>query len=66
MNDGVDGILVKPRDETALASAITTLANDENRREQMINKGREKANAHNWESIAQRTLDYYAELSGAK
>lgn len=66
VNDGVDGILVRPRDETALASAITTLANDENRCQQMVKKGREKANSHNWELIAQRTLDYYTELSEAR
>ncbi len=66
VSDGVDGILVKPRDEVDLANAITTLANDGNRRQQLINKGREKARAHNWQSIAQKTLDYYTELSEAK
>lgn len=66
VDDGIDGLLVKPRDDRALANAIISLANDEYLRQQMANNGREKARAHSWESIAQRTLDYYTELSGAK
>jgi phosphatidylinositol alpha-mannosyltransferase len=65
VNNGTDGILVKPRDEKALATAIVSLANDENLRQRMSANGREKARAHTWESIAQRTLNYYTELSGA-
>ena len=65
VNNGTDGILVKPRDEKALATAIVSLANDENLRQRISANGREKARAHTWESIAQRTLNYYTELSGA-
>ena len=66
VDDGIDGLLVKPRDDRALANAIISLANDDYLRQQMADNGREKARAHSWQSIAQRTLDYYTELSGAK
>jgi len=62
----VEGLLVPPKDEKALAHALLSLLNDQTLRQQMGSKGRSKAEAHNWEFIAQRTMDYYMELLGAK
>ena len=66
LRDGVEGLLVKPKDEKALANAMVSLANDNNLRQQLGSNGRNKAQAHNWKSVAQRTVDFYMELSGAK
>jgi phosphatidylinositol alpha-mannosyltransferase len=66
VNSGVEGILVKPKDEQALASALVSLANDKNLREQMGAKGRAKAEALSWPIIAQRTLDFYQECMRGK
>jgi len=66
VNSGAEGILVKPRDEHALADALVLLANDKNLREQMGAKGREKAEALSWPKIAQRTLDFYQECMKEK
>jgi glycosyltransferase involved in cell wall biosynthesis len=42
VDDGVDGVLVRPADTSALASAIVGLLNDEDRRKKMAGAGRAK------------------------
>ncbi len=66
VTNGVEGILVKPRDERALADALTSLANDRELREKMGARGRAKAEALSWPIIAQRTLDFYQECTRNK
>jgi phosphatidylinositol alpha-mannosyltransferase len=61
-----EGLLVPPKNKEALAHALLSLLNDQALRQQMGNKGRSKAEAHKWEVIAQRNLDYYLELLGEK
>ena len=63
---GVEGLLVPPKDEQALAHALLSLLNDQALCQQMSNRGRSKAERHSWESIAQRTMDYYLELLDGK
>jgi len=63
---GVEGLLVPPKDNQALADALLSLLNDQTLRQQMGSNGRSKAEAHSWESIAQRTMEYYSELLEAK
>lgn len=63
---GVEGLLVPPKDEQALAQALFSLVNDQALRQQMGSQGRSKAELHSWESITQKTMDYYQELLGAK
>lgn len=42
VDDGVDGVLVRPADTSALVSAIVELLNDEDRRKRMAGAGRAK------------------------
>ncbi len=63
---GVEGLLVPPKDEQALAQALLSLLNDQALRQQMGSQGRSKAELHSWESITQKTMDYYQELLGAR
>jgi phosphatidylinositol alpha-mannosyltransferase len=66
VNSGAEGILVRPKDERSLASALVSLANDKDLREQMGARGRAKAEALSWPTIAQRTLDFYQECMKEK
>jgi phosphatidylinositol alpha-mannosyltransferase len=59
VSDGVDGMLVPPKDSQSLARALTTLLNDESLRQKMGEQGRAKALNYGWESIAGHILDYY-------
>ncbi len=59
VSDGVDGVLVPPKDSQSLAQALITLLNDESLRQEMGVKGRAKALKYGWDSIARTILDYY-------
>jgi phosphatidylinositol alpha-mannosyltransferase len=62
VTDGVDGILVPPRDDRALAQALLSLIKDKARRQQMGEKGKTTALEYSWEQIARRVLDYYTQV----
>ncbi len=62
LTDGVEGILVPPKDEKALAQALISLMTDQSLRQQMGTKGKVKAAKYSWERVAQRVLDCYAEV----
>ena len=62
VNDGVDGLLVKPRDEKALAGTILQLLQDGSLRERMGEMGKVKAGDYSWEKVAQQVMNYYQEL----
>jgi phosphatidylinositol alpha-mannosyltransferase len=62
LTDGVEGLLVPPRDEKALAQVLISLMTDQSLRQQMAARGRAKALEYSWERIAQRVLDYYTRL----
>ena len=60
VSDNVDGLLVPPRDEQALARALLSLLKDKSLRAKLGVQGRLKASEYAWEDIARRVLDYYA------
>ncbi len=66
MSDGVQGILVPPKDEEALESALVTLIEDPDLRWQMGNNGRLDAQKYDWENVTREVLDYYTYLLGSK
>jgi len=59
MNHGVEGLLVPPKDETALAQALISLMADESLRQQMADRVRRTAKGYDWKHVAQRVFDYY-------
>ena len=65
LSDGVEGLLVPPRDEEALAGEINSLLSDRALRQQMGARGKATAEGYKWEYIAQRVMDYYLELLGS-
>jgi phosphatidylinositol alpha-mannosyltransferase len=62
VRDGVEGLLVKPKDDEAIASALSKLLRDKPLRERMGAMGRRRAEDYSWECIAHRVMDYYQSL----
>jgi phosphatidylinositol alpha-mannosyltransferase len=59
VTDGVDGLLVPPRDVRALTRALLTLMTDEPLRRQLGVRARATATEYDWENVAQQVLSYY-------
>lgn len=62
ISHGVEGLLVKPQDEKALASAILSLLRDKAMRDRMGEKGKVKAKDYSWDVVAQKVMSYYQRL----
>jgi len=60
--DGVEGILVPPKDDEKLARALISLLNDEPLRHSMGANGIRKAAEYDWKKIARKVLDFYVEV----
>lgn len=61
VRDGVDGVLVPPRDPVALAEALRELALNPRRRAQMAAAARERAERFAWPRVAAEVADAYAD-----
>lgn len=62
VSDGIDGLLVRPGDEQALAAALLQLLRDPSRREAMGAMGKLKASGFRWDTVARQVMSYYQEL----
>ncbi len=63
--DGETGIVVPPRDPTALRSALERLLADADLRRRLGTAGRDRARSHfSWEKVTDATLAAYAEAVG--
>lgn len=60
--DGVDGLLVPPKQEVPLAQAITMLMKDEPLRRQLGEMGRVKAADFGWDKVSRRVMDLYTRV----
>ncbi len=59
ITNGVEGLLVPPKQEVPLAQALASLLRDPARRRQMGEVGREKSLAYSWEHVAVQVASYY-------
>lgn len=59
---GVEGLLVPPADEQALAEGLLRLLDDPKLREEMGAHGRRRAEEFAWDRVSQRILSYYERL----
>ncbi|MBI2957633.1 MAG: glycosyltransferase family 4 protein, partial [Chloroflexi bacterium] len=66
ITEGVDGILVPPRDEEALARALISVIVDPALRSRLSANGRKTAEGYRWDRVTQRVLDLYGQLLGGK
>jgi len=62
IQDGVTGVLVPPRDDVALASAIASLLGDDARRAALGRQAARWAQSFAWPSVTRMLLDVYGEL----
>ena len=60
---GVSGLLVAPRDATALAAAIRSLLQDQALASWLATAGRERVERFGAETMVQKTMDLYEELT---
>lgn len=56
------GVLVKTGDAQALAKAIEKVLTNQNLRQELIQKGRERAQIFSWEKAAKETLEIFSRL----
>ncbi len=59
---GVDGVLVRPKDTTALADALTALVRDPERRAALAAAGRAQVDRYSWPHVAASVQSYYERL----
>jgi phosphatidyl-myo-inositol alpha-mannosyltransferase len=59
---GVEGLLVVPENAHALADALLELLADPEKRRQMGENGRLRAEQFRWDRVSQRVLSYYEQL----
>ena len=62
VSDGVDGILVPPKDEMALSDVLKSLLNDEKKRSEMGERAYLTAMKYRWEDIARQVCDFYEKV----
>lgn len=59
VNNGVEGLLVPPKDEQALALSLVRLLSDSALRNKMGQSGRRRAEQFAWEKVATQVLAFY-------
>ena len=62
ITDEIDGVLFRPRDSEALATAVLSLLKDHPRRKRIAQSGQAQAIHYSWDSVAHRVLSYYERL----
>ena len=58
----VDGLLVPPKDDGAIADAVLRLRHDRDLREALAEQGQAQAAHYSWENVARRVMAYYERL----
>lgn len=62
ITDGVDGLLVPPKDTRALAEALISVMTDESLRRKLGTRAKARAQEYDWDHIARRVMDYYIKV----
>jgi phosphatidylinositol alpha-mannosyltransferase len=62
ITNGIEGILVPPKNDKKLAQALLKLINNPKLRAKMGKNGLEKAQQYSWEKVARQVLDTYTKV----
>lgn len=63
IEDGVDGILFKPKDSKSLSDKIIEVLKNDGLQKKLINNGLKKVKEYSWENIAKEILKFYYEVN---
>ena len=66
ISNGVEGLLVRPKDDAELAFGLERLVKDEEMRRQMGARGRITVEQYRWDVVADRVLNYYESVMWRK
>ncbi len=58
----LDGVLVRPRNEDAIAEAIIRVLRDESLRHRLAIAGQARADQYRWDTVAHKVMSYYERL----
>jgi len=62
IQDDVNGVLVPPRDEQAIADAVIALLRDPQRRARLAEAGRRTADSYAWPQVTRQVVEMYERL----
>ncbi len=62
LSHGVEGLLVPPKDSSALADVLTALARDPGARQRLGRAGQLRAEEYSWPRVTQQFISYYDRL----
>jgi phosphatidyl-myo-inositol alpha-mannosyltransferase len=62
ITDGVEGLLVPPKQEVPLAQALAHLMKNKSLSQEMGRRGLSKAEAYGWDKVSRRVMDYYNQI----
>ena len=63
---GVNGMLVKPGDETVLAETLQQVLEDSSLHDRLVDGGITRAQDFDWPNVAGQIISYYAELASSR
>ena len=63
VRDGIDGILVRPRDAAALAEALARVLDDPVLAKRLAEAGRDRARLYSWDRVTDQIEDLYLEAA---
>ncbi|MDY7039552.1 MAG: glycosyltransferase, partial [Chloroflexota bacterium] len=66
LRNEVEGLLVEPENEQALAQALITLLQNPHRRRQMGYRGQIRAASYSWDKVSKQVLHFYEEVRKRK
>jgi len=66
IEDGVNGILIQPNNQTQLKEAIEQVLRDEGLRKGLVKNARERLRRFSWENLVNKTLHLLEEVGGTK